>query len=790
MRKAQRVNIRKFGYLSMLVASLIMAVPTNVYASVELAAQENAAVVIQQEAEVTNEEKSQSSDQQTTKVVEKSQKDAELAKDVEAVVDEAEDQQDLDYRCTGLYVGKDVTETGDTYVGRNEDLDGHNHKVYEYVPPADHNPETDYYHSPESAPNFKLPMPAHTVGYTCYHDDPNSAYWKETNPEGYPVYAACGINDNGIAITATTSLYPDGAEEADPFDEDKGITESVLGDVLLSQATSPKQACELAGSIIDTWGSGEGNQIYAADTNETWVFSVLSGHQWIAFKLPSDKVCINPNIGGLQYKVDLNDTENVIHSKDLVKLAKDNGFAKFYDDGTFNVFASYGEFGEIDKDGKFTSNTNQLVRLWQGYEYFTDSDTADKMMADHPYLFSPKNTKLSTFDILRALAVRGAGTKYDATKGTSWIHYVKEKDPDGNPITVVKNGPYRETYTHYSIGNMNNLQEHVFQIRNDESIPQGLRIIQWECMGPGEWGLFLPIYNGLVTKTSDVYHAEDATHNEELSTVVNPVAQKDMYYTMNDFNRLVNYIKSKGADVEDVREFVTNAQKQLISQAAINEAAMMAEPVENYTACANTLSKTMSDQVQARFNKLNTELRKFIEENIDEHGVLKAEGKKFVVGERGPIVDLSKLIANGAFIKDAVEKDEPRKLTYNAAAKVEETQEDGSGTATGTDESQNVPTNKTGNVDNKDVNSNATTTDGESPKVTVPETNTTDKVTSDVKAPDAAANGSTTTTEPTLQAKKTSPKTYDSNSYVAAGIIALGGAAILYVSIKKRNSDK
>ena len=59
---------------------------------------------------------------------------------------------------------------------------------------------------------------------------------------------------------------------------------------------------------------------------------ILSGHQYVAVKVPEDKYAVFANTYYLGH-VDLNDTENVIASKDVEKVAKESGNYKTDKDG-------------------------------------------------------------------------------------------------------------------------------------------------------------------------------------------------------------------------------------------------------------------------------------------------------------------------------------------------------------------------------------------------------------------------------------------------------------------------
>ena len=112
-----------------------------------------------------------------------------------------------------------------------------------------------------------------------------------------------------------------------------------------SWARAPRHARVSSSSarLIDDQGACGNDQIIIADNNETWLFATLSAHQWIAMKLTDDIASLNPNIGNLNYKVDLDDTENCLHSEGIESMPEEKGFAKYSADGKFDVAQTYGE---------------------------------------------------------------------------------------------------------------------------------------------------------------------------------------------------------------------------------------------------------------------------------------------------------------------------------------------------------------------------------------------------------------------------------------------------------------
>ena len=90
-------------------------------------------------------------------------------------------------------------------------------------------------------------------------------------------------------------------------------------DVVLPRVKSAREGVEFLVKVIEEKGSAEGNVVVFADQNETWYMEILSGHQYVAVKVPEDKYAVFANTYYLGH-VDLNDKENVIASKDVEKL--------------------------------------------------------------------------------------------------------------------------------------------------------------------------------------------------------------------------------------------------------------------------------------------------------------------------------------------------------------------------------------------------------------------------------------------------------------------------------------
>ena len=215
--------------------------------------------------------------------------------------------------CTQIYMGSQLTADGNTYYGRSEDF-GPRYIKHFGIEPA--HKDGSKYTSVESG--FEYKSKGATYRYTFVRDNPSQ--WEDR----YDAYSEAGINEKGVSCSATLSTsYNEKAEEADPVTEETGIGEYNYASVILGESATAREGVELLGSLIDEQGVCSNDQIIIADNNETWLFAALSGHQWIAMRLTDDIASLNPNIGNLTYDVDLDDTENCLHSEGIESMPKE-----------------------------------------------------------------------------------------------------------------------------------------------------------------------------------------------------------------------------------------------------------------------------------------------------------------------------------------------------------------------------------------------------------------------------------------------------------------------------------
>ena len=488
--------------------------------------------------------------------------------------------------CTQMYMGKDLTADGNTYYGRAEDYAKRYLKHYGIE--ESHAPGFTY-SSDESG--FVYTSNKTTYRYSYVRDHPSQ--WDER----WDAYSEAGINEKGVSCSATlsTSMNED-VKAVDPL-TGTGIGEYSYASVILGESATAREGVELLGSLVDDQGLCANDQIIIADNNETWLFAGLSGHQWIAMKLTDDIASVNPNIGNLNYQVNLDDTENCLHSENIQTMPEEKGFAKYFDDGSLDVAQTYGE--EISEKAM-----HSWSRYVQGRAYFeaplaegTDYEivkderedaraTTGALVHDmQPLFFTPGKSDWNTFEMIRSFAARGENVA----------------------------GLNANTDGAYAIGSNRNTEIHTFQIR--QGMDPEIATIQWEMLSNAEFSVAIPLYSALLTEVSPYFSDQDVSfdHCEEEDVVNNEEPKNSINYVLMDINTLA--YENRDHCATGVRAYLDALQKELIEQnLTVDEAMQAAEGTEARTALANKAGKAATKNTYLKCKAMLEEMRDYLKE--------------------------------------------------------------------------------------------------------------------------------------------------------------------------------
>ena len=391
--------------------------------------------------------------------------------------------------CCGFIIGRHLTKDGSTLFGRTEDYpyypNGGKHNKNYVVVEAKKYKEGDQI--VDESNGFTYPRAASEMKYTATYD---SARGDGSNG----AFGEHGFNEAGVSMSSTVTAIPNKKVlEKDPLKAD-GLAEAAMLDVILPRAKTAREAIELLGKVIQEKGSAEGNTVVVADQKETWYMEILSGHQYVAVKVPEDKYAVFANTYYLGH-VDLKDKENVIASEDVEKVAKEAGNYKTDKDGNFHIAKSYGpeKYAEGDRSRTYAGITlldpkSKITYKDEEYELFRSPTDPNKKFTLEDAFALQRNR----FEHLNGRFVP------DDQIG------VKKQGDDG------ANDAVRKDQYKYALGNENVIDAHVYQI--DPKLPKSFGGKVWLGLGPSRNTPYVPFY-GNVQDTYKAFKPQTATYD-------------------------------------------------------------------------------------------------------------------------------------------------------------------------------------------------------------------------------------------------------------------------------------
>ena len=488
------------------------------------------------------------------------------------------------------------------------------------IPAADHGPE-EYL---EDDYGFRAPYPSHTLRYSVIMDDPSEYSGRTKIP-----FAEAGINEKGVSVSATVSTYFNKKVlEADPLTQG-GITEISMASYILQSAETARDGVEILAECIETYGHGnsdmgnpesaEVSTVLIADREETWVFEVLSGHQYAAVRLSDDTVSLLPNVI-LTGQINVSD-ENIIASDGLISTAKQGGFyvsevegedeihvGKSYSEG-YNAYISYRfYYGAYILNRELAEMTDVVPRPVSETEDLYPNASVEEEAPGPFYLqFEPSDQVRGTIDLMTlrdVLASHGEGTPYETTS--------HNENAAGELMRSI--GTYRQN------------EEHIFEIRKDTSIPLSVSTIEWLALAPSEFSIYVPFYAGAMTETPAVYTTDTpgSFDPDSVYWLFNEIgnAGNGRYYRMGEdglyrdrdgqtvdaekAEAVLKLLEDEGL-AEELRRFMTTTQEELNEKFAADDKAIvelaMTGTEEEVTRMANELAVENAELVKSIVDK-------------------------------------------------------------------------------------------------------------------------------------------------------------------------------------------
>lgn len=435
--------------------------------------------------------------------------------------------------CTTILVGKKASCDGSTMIARNDDS-GAGHftpKKFVVVRPED---QPKVYQSVIS--HVKVELPENPMRYTAV---PNAL-------EGEGIWAASGVNEAGVGMTATETITSnprvlgadplvvyqpaeDGKEEAPG-----GIGEEDIVCLVLPYIHSAREGVKRLGSLLEQYGTYEMNGIAFQDPDEIWWLETIGGHHWMARRVPDEAYVVMPNQLGID-SFDLEDAfgaqKTHMCSADLKEFI-DAHHLDLSQDGVLNPRDAFGSHDDADhvyntpRAWFMERYLNPHTCKWDGPDarYTPVSD-------DIPWCMEPEK-KITVEDVKYLLSSHFQGTPYDP-----YVSYGERS----------MRGAYR------SIGV--NRTDFCALIQMRPGKPAGCGAVEWLAFASNAFNVMVPFY-------ADVEETP-----EYLANTTAEVSTDNFYWTSRMIAAMADASYSKSLiHVERVRERVAAKSHALLNR--------------------------------------------------------------------------------------------------------------------------------------------------------------------------------------------------------------------------------
>ena len=349
--------------------------------------------------------------------------------------------------CTTVVVGKKATIDGSTINGRNMDTFGPYDPQKVVVVPVKEK-QTGSYLSNKNGFTFDYPATAYR-----YQLVPN------VNIKEEGIYGESGFNEKDVAMSATESFYANPRVLAcDPLVKN-GMAEDSIMVAVLPYIHSARHGVEYLGKMIEEKGSAEGNGVIFSDADEIWYMEILTGHHWVARRIPDDCYAVIANQIAIE-TVDFQDKNQFLYSEGIENFVQKNHLNP--DRDGFNVRHIFGTNVELDRHYNYP-------RVWYGQKCFNPEINQSPDDSNMPMCRRPSRL-LSVDDVSYVLSSHYNGTVYDPYGGG------KESD--------------RLKYRPIGLNRTQN--SHILQYRNAVAGKQ--KAIMWVCLGVPEYTPYFPFF--------------------------------------------------------------------------------------------------------------------------------------------------------------------------------------------------------------------------------------------------------------------------------------------------------
>jgi len=271
--------------------------------------------------------------------------------------------------------------------------------------------------------------------------------------------------------------------------------------VALQRSRSAREAIKVMTDLVAEYGyASEGESFTIADPNEAWIMEMVGkgfgmhGAVWVAVRIPDDCIAAHANQSRI-HQFDMNDTQNVLYSPDVVSFAREKGY--------FNGINKDFSFADAYAPTDFEALRFCEARVWSFYRMFNpDMDSYlsyIKGQSKTPIpLYVKPFRKVSVRDIQTAMRDHYEGTELDMAHdpGAGQYHSPYRLSPLTWKVDSIKGFNERPISTQQTGFTF------VAQMRAD--LPDPVGGVLWFGLDDANMTVYTPVYCG-VTNVPDCY---------------------------------------------------------------------------------------------------------------------------------------------------------------------------------------------------------------------------------------------------------------------------------------------
>lgn len=437
--------------------------------------------------------------------------------------------------CTTILVGKKASVDGSTMIARNDDTFRPITPQKFIIHPEAKGEKGRKIKSWLNKFEMDLPEDAQRVPAVPNVDYKHRGYYDES-----------GINQDNVAMSCTESTY--GNERAlayDPLVKD-GLDEDCMQSVVLPYIHSSKDGVQFLGKLIAKYGSPAGNSVLFGDKDEIWYMEIVTGHHWVAQRIPDDAYAVAANRVSIE-QVDFTDSDNFMWSDGIREFVADHHLNVDHEGWNFrHIFGTYSQ-----QDRYYNTN-----RVWYGQKYFNPEIEQEPTDGDLPFIRRAAK-KITREDIEFVL-----GSHYQNT-----------------PFDPFGKGTEEEKHRFRPIGLNRTQNAHILQIRNDVAADKAA--IMWLCIGGPTFTPFVPFFANMsdtdpsYNNTSMDYNMNDAWwYYKSLAALVESHYPQFVQLDTDYLNELNQYFRRRVHEIIDVAgdksgaaltEYLTKANQETVA---------------------------------------------------------------------------------------------------------------------------------------------------------------------------------------------------------------------------------